>query len=181
MFVASSLAAFDGDGRLLMIRRADVGVWGLPRGKVETNETVVEAAERELLEETGFRANVTRLVGLYSEPMWHGQLDLFVLFCGTIVGGKPNPAVAEVTEMGFFSPADLPRPMLAQQRHRIADVVAGARGIVKRELRPWPLPHVTTESDLRAAIADSGKSAGEFYVSHFPELRPDEIRIEVDG
>lgn len=44
------------DGRLLVVERAKPpgeGVWALPGGSVELGETMAEAAEREVLEETG--------------------------------------------------------------------------------------------------------------------------------
>lgn len=42
-----------GDGRVLMILRN--GVWDLPKGKIESGESVEEAAIREVEEETGLR------------------------------------------------------------------------------------------------------------------------------
>ncbi|WP_279479954.1 NUDIX domain-containing protein [Aureimonas sp. SK2] len=49
-------AAILRDGRLLLIRRRrepEAGAWGLPGGKVDLFERAAEAAEREVLEETG--------------------------------------------------------------------------------------------------------------------------------
>jgi 8-oxo-dGTP pyrophosphatase MutT (NUDIX family) len=49
------------DGELLAMRRAPerLGYWSLVSGGVEPDETPEEAAQRELLEETGLRAEVT--------------------------------------------------------------------------------------------------------------------------
>jgi 8-oxo-dGTP diphosphatase len=44
------------DGRLLVVERGKPpaeGVWALPGGSIELGETMAEAAEREVLEETG--------------------------------------------------------------------------------------------------------------------------------
>jgi 8-oxo-dGTP diphosphatase len=44
------------EGRALLVRRAnppDAGLWGFPGGKIEFGETVMDAAIRELREETG--------------------------------------------------------------------------------------------------------------------------------
>ncbi len=42
-----------GNGRVLLIKRGDTGVWALPGGFVDSNETGRQAARRELFEETG--------------------------------------------------------------------------------------------------------------------------------
>ena len=51
------------EGELLVMRRAPerLGYWSLVSGGVEPDETSQEGAERELLEETGLRAEVRRL------------------------------------------------------------------------------------------------------------------------
>lgn len=59
---------FDRAGRLLLERRSDCGLWGLPGGRIEAGESVREAAMREVLEETGLRIRVIGLQGVYSEP-----------------------------------------------------------------------------------------------------------------
>lgn len=56
------------NGEVLLIRRAKPPVtdaWSLPGGHVEAGETVMAAAARELLEETGVTAKLDTLVGVY--------------------------------------------------------------------------------------------------------------------
>ena len=53
------------DGRALMVKRGKPPFkdhWSLPGGLVELGETLIEAAERELLEETGVTALLTKPV-----------------------------------------------------------------------------------------------------------------------
>src|SRR5882762_3948105 len=62
---------FDPQGRLLLIRRKHPpfqGQYALPGGFVEYGETTERAAARELLEETGLKADKLSLVGVYSAP-----------------------------------------------------------------------------------------------------------------
>src|ERR671937_1143499 len=63
-----SAAIFDAQGRILLTRRADNGRWCLPGGRMESGESVAEACEREVFEETGLIVRVKRLVGVYSHP-----------------------------------------------------------------------------------------------------------------
>lgn len=58
-------------GRVLLVRRARPpfqGMWALPGGFVELEETVEETVARELREETGLVGRPWRLVGVYSGP-----------------------------------------------------------------------------------------------------------------
>ncbi len=55
-------------GQLLLEKRSDCGLWGLPGGRVEPGESITQAAVREVWEETGLTIQVTRLLGVYSEP-----------------------------------------------------------------------------------------------------------------
>jgi len=44
---------FDHDGRILLVRQADDGVWSTPGGAIEPNEEPADAVVREVWEETG--------------------------------------------------------------------------------------------------------------------------------
>lgn len=66
--VAANAFVLDGRGQALMVERSDNGLWALPGGGQDFGEFVAEAAERETLEETGYRVRVTGLVGVYSDP-----------------------------------------------------------------------------------------------------------------
>ena len=57
--VAAVLAVVIRNGKALLVQRGnppDAGLWGFPGGKVEFGERVLDAAARELAEETGFIA-----------------------------------------------------------------------------------------------------------------------------
>jgi ADP-ribose pyrophosphatase YjhB (NUDIX family) len=54
--------------KVLLTRRTDNGLWCLPGGGVDAGESVSEACEREVLEETGLIVKVKKLLGIYSDP-----------------------------------------------------------------------------------------------------------------
>jgi ADP-ribose pyrophosphatase YjhB (NUDIX family) len=56
------------DGHLLLIERADNGLWALPGGAQDIGESVLDAVRREVREETGIEIEVTGLSGIYSDP-----------------------------------------------------------------------------------------------------------------
>ncbi len=54
--------------KILLTKRTDNGLWCLPGGGVDAGESVSEACEREVLEETGLIVKVKKLIGVYSDP-----------------------------------------------------------------------------------------------------------------
>jgi putative (di)nucleoside polyphosphate hydrolase len=63
------VAVVDDDGNVLALERYDVpGAWQLPQGGLEEGEEPIDAARRELGEETGLRWDQVELLGEY--PRW---------------------------------------------------------------------------------------------------------------
>lgn len=56
------------DKQVLLQRRRDDGLWGLPGGALQPGETLEAAARRELREETGLKAGMLTLRDVYSGP-----------------------------------------------------------------------------------------------------------------
>ncbi|SDZ21460.1 NUDIX domain-containing protein [Proteiniborus ethanoligenes] len=50
-------------GNAILLLRKYNGDWVLPKGKVEDNEDIAEAATREVLEEGGVKANIVKYLG----------------------------------------------------------------------------------------------------------------------
>ncbi len=120
--VGIAVAARTPDGRLLLIRRGDSGMWALPGGTLEWGETLRVAITREVFEETG--AQVTQLgelLGVYSEPgrdpRFHAVTVIVAASVGEPDSSKVNPV--EVTGVALFHDHELPTDF----SHGMADVV----------------------------------------------------------
>ncbi|MFD9572908.1 NUDIX domain-containing protein [Streptomyces sp. NPDC059982] len=55
-------------GDVLMERRSDNGLWGMPGGVQEIGEDISGTVIREVLEETGILVDVVGLVGIFTDP-----------------------------------------------------------------------------------------------------------------
>jgi ADP-ribose pyrophosphatase YjhB (NUDIX family) len=124
---------FDAHGRVLLVRRSDNELWGLPSGHVEAGETVTEAVVREVGEETGLEVRVARLIGVYSDPASQvfaypsGRVSHFVTACFAcrVVGGDLRSDGVEALEAAFFAPDGLPPDLLPMHPRWLADALAG--------------------------------------------------------
>lgn len=86
------------DGSVVLIRRRDSGLWGLPGGIVDWGEDVSTAAKRELTEETGLAVDqLGRLVGVYSEPQRDPRFHSVCVVIEAHVTG--TPAVGDPAEI----------------------------------------------------------------------------------
>jgi ADP-ribose pyrophosphatase len=68
----------DEKGRILLVRQyrlpAKAFLWELPAGRMDAGENVLQAAKRELREETGFKAKAwTKLASFYVSPGFLGE------------------------------------------------------------------------------------------------------------
>ena len=69
--VGASVIVVDSEGRILLQKRRDNGLWGYAGGSVELDEEVEKAAMRELFEETGLVVNELELFGVFSGKNLH--------------------------------------------------------------------------------------------------------------
>ncbi|MFF2022265.1 NUDIX domain-containing protein [Streptomyces sp. NPDC058171] len=115
---SASVFVQDAEGRVLLLKRVDNGLWTIPTGGVKKGETVGQAGVRECHEETGLRVEVTGLVGVFSTPdhvivYWHGERvdevrqPINVCLRARVTGGEINPEPSEAQEVQWVDPAEL--------------------------------------------------------------------------
>ena len=106
---------------VLLVKRAydpRAGAWCLPAGFMEYGETPEHCARRELREETGLRARLTGLFGVYAgfdDPRVRAVL---ILYTAEVTGGRLRPG-DDATDARFFPLARPPRS-IAFAAHRRA-------------------------------------------------------------
>jgi ADP-ribose pyrophosphatase YjhB (NUDIX family) len=114
----------DDHGRILLVKHAYGELnWELPGGGGEARESAEQTARREAREEVGVELQIDRLIGVYWEP--ENDAHHFV-FLARSKGAARVHDHTEITEVGWFEPRDLPRPMSDFTERRIADAVSGA-------------------------------------------------------
>jgi len=101
------VAAFDGMGRLLLVRNSygRSELWVLPGGGIGRRETTEAAACRELMEEVGCRLSDLGEVGRFRSRA-EGKRDTVHLYRG-MTADPPRADGVEVIEAAFF-PLDAP-------------------------------------------------------------------------
>jgi 8-oxo-dGTP pyrophosphatase MutT (NUDIX family) len=65
---SASALVRDESGSILVLKRADNGLWTIPTGGLKTGETATQCAIRECKEETGVDIEITGLVGIFTTP-----------------------------------------------------------------------------------------------------------------
>jgi len=103
--MASSDSVVIHNSEILLVKRAAKpfkGFWTLPGGLMDSGETIEHTAVREVLEETGAKVKIMRMVGVYSGPKRDPRgTSLSVVFLMKFIkfSGVPDE---EVSEVRFF-------------------------------------------------------------------------------
>lgn len=95
--------------------RSDTLDWGFPGGSLELNETLEEAASRELKEETGLIASKFELIGVFSGPLYYFRYpngdetySVINLYRAVGVSGQLEMNDGESIQLQFFGEDILP-------------------------------------------------------------------------
>lgn len=105
------MMAVDNRKRILLVRQYRVPardyLWELPAGRLDQGETPLQAARRELIEETGYRAkHWKKLVTFYPSPGYVAEKMTIFLATG-LTAGEPHPMDDERIECRWFKRKEL--------------------------------------------------------------------------
>lgn len=107
------------DGKLLMVQESMDGGWTLPGGWADVGDVPSQAAEREVLEESGYQVKVRSVVGVYDANR-SGPLHIFhafkIIFLCDLLGGEAHTS-HETSGVAFFAPDEIPA-VLSGERTR---------------------------------------------------------------
>jgi 8-oxo-dGTP pyrophosphatase MutT (NUDIX family) len=117
----------------LLIGRSTPRIWSLPKGHVESNESIEAAALREVQEETGIEATIIVKLSdirywFYANKMKHSKIVHFFLM--RYVGGTPTPQEGEVDEVIWVKLDEMPEMLTHVNERRLIEI---AQAIVKEK------------------------------------------------
>ncbi len=123
--VAAGGYVFDKSGNILIVKTHNRG-WDCTGGQVEMGENLEEGVLREVLEESGIRASVRSLVGIYSNVGQHLFYD----------GVTPVPTkvmfdfICDYIE-GELQPSDETSEVLWVSREKVLDYIKTPAGLLR--------------------------------------------------
>lgn len=109
------------DNRILLVQERSDGGWSLPGGWADVGEYPSQAVVREIREESGYTARVSKVVGIYDANRSGRPLEFFhaykIVFLCDITGGEARSSV-ETLAVDFFDFDCLP-PLSANRTSEI--------------------------------------------------------------
>ena len=127
----SAVILLNENNEVLLQKRSDNSLWAIHGGAIEVDESIEDAAKRELKEETGLIANSLELFKVYSGEKYHhiypnnDEVSIidFIFVCKSY-SGKLSPQKEEVLELKFFPLDNLPVNMMERNLEYIKDYIS---------------------------------------------------------
>ena len=119
--VAADIVIIKG-GRVLLIKRGHEpfkGMWALPGGRLEENESIEECAVREAKGEIGADVEIKKLVGVYSKPDRDPRKIVAIAFLCDVEGDIK--AGDDAVEARWFEIEEVKKMRLASDHNKIIE------------------------------------------------------------
>ncbi|MDQ3328699.1 MAG: NUDIX domain-containing protein [Chloroflexota bacterium] len=110
--------------RVLLVQHSYEPLWYLPGGGLKRGERFVDAAVREVREETAVTVRDLRLFGLYHSRS-EGKSDHVAVFIAGNCDGEARQGSREIGAVGWFPVRELPADMSPSSRRRIEEYLQG--------------------------------------------------------
>ena len=105
------MMAVDEKSRVLLVRQyrlpAAKYLWELPAGRLDPGEKALQAARRELIEETGYRARTWRKLAAFWVSPGYVQERMTIYLVTDLTVGEPTPMEDERIETRWFTSLEL--------------------------------------------------------------------------
>lgn len=121
------------DKSILLIKRGiepNYGMYALPGGYLDWDETTEEAVVREVWEETGIRVSIEKMLGVYSHPHRDttGRQNVAITYVLHVLDeSSMKPQEGEILSVEWFSLSALPENIAFDHKQIIADFVSQAQ------------------------------------------------------
>lgn len=104
-------------GELLLVQRADSGIWLYPTGWADVGYSPAEVAVKEVAEETGIECVPKQLIAVIDgQRMGFSRFAMYMLlFHCSATGGELRRHPLETADVGWFGPDELPEPAAGVQ------------------------------------------------------------------
>ncbi len=116
--VAVGAAVGNDKGELLLIQRADSGIWLYPTGWCDVGYSAAEVVVKEVEEETGIEVEPVRLIAVLDGlRLGFTRVPLYsLLFYCRAIGGEMRAHPLECRDVGWFTRDTLPAPLVGSER-----------------------------------------------------------------
>ena len=101
----------NGKNQILLVREANTGFWSFPGGWAELYDSPKEAAYNEVVQETGVKPQITRLIGVLNRLPHKTDKpvpEYVIIFEGKVNDDDYSKHCHEITEVKFFDISNLP-------------------------------------------------------------------------
>ncbi|MDP8982958.1 MAG: NUDIX hydrolase [Acidobacteriota bacterium] len=125
------MMAVDDRKRVLLVKQyrlpARAYLWELPAGKLDKGETPLQAAKRELIEETGYRAKKwKKLISFWPSPGYVAE-KMTIFLATDLTAGEATPMEDERIETRWFTPSELERRIKSGKIEDAKTIIAFSR------------------------------------------------------